>query len=107
MGLSTIVTPVDVERYEQLLKESFYDQTETDFLVDGFRNGFEIGYQGPQNRQSESNNIPFTPGVGDKTVLWKKIMNEVKTGRYAGPFEKIPFKNYIQSPVGLVPKKRE
>ena len=73
--------------------------------MDGFHNGFEIGYQGPQNRQSESNNIPFTPGVGDKTVLWQKIMNEVKAGRYARPFEKIPFKHYIQSPVGLVPKK--
>ena len=25
-------------------------------------------------------------------------------GRYAGPFETIPFKNYIKSPIGLVPK---
>ena len=32
-------------------------------------------------------------------------MNEVKERRYARPFEEIPFKNYIQSPVGLVPKK--
>ena len=31
-------------------------------------------------------------------------MKEIKVGRYAGPFKDIPFKNYIQSPIGLVPK---
>ena len=31
-------------------------------------------------------------------------MKEVKEKRYAGPFKKIPFENYIQSPIGLVPK---
>ena len=31
-------------------------------------------------------------------------MKEVKENRVAGPFNKIPFDNYIQSPVGLVPK---
>ena len=31
-------------------------------------------------------------------------MKEVKEKRYAGPFEQIPFDNYIQSPIGLVPK---
>ena len=31
-------------------------------------------------------------------------MKEVKLKRYAGPFKQIPFENYIQSPIGLVPK---
>ena len=31
-------------------------------------------------------------------------MNEVELGRFAGPYEDIPFENYIQSPIGLVPK---
>ena len=31
-------------------------------------------------------------------------MKEVKAKRFAGSFDKIPFKNYIQSPIGLVPK---
>ena len=31
-------------------------------------------------------------------------MKEVKENRYAGPFKQIPYKNYIQSPIGLVPK---
>ena len=37
--------------------------------------------------------------------MWNKIMAEVKEKRVAGPFEAIPFTNYIQSPIGLVPKK--
>ena len=31
-------------------------------------------------------------------------MKEVETKRYAGPFNTIPYNNYIQSPIGLVPK---
>ena len=31
-------------------------------------------------------------------------MKEVKLKRYAGPFSDIPFKNFIQSPIRLVPK---
>ena len=92
-----------MERYSQLLTESQYNEEETQFLVDGFTNGFDIGYRGPEQRQSTSANIPFT--VGDKFQLWDKIMKEVEAKRFAGPFEEIPFKNYIQSPVGLVPKK--
>ena len=83
--------------------EAKYDPVETEFLVDSFTNGFDIGYQGNTNRQSRSKDIPFT--VGDKYELWNKIMKEVKEMRYAGPFEEVPFKNLIQSPVGLVPKK--
>ena len=42
--------------------------------------------------------------IGTKVDLWNKIMKEVCVGRVAGPYETIPFENYIQSPVGLVPK---
>ena len=31
-------------------------------------------------------------------------MKEVKAKRFAGPFEQPPFENFIQSPIGLVPK---
>ena len=36
--------------------------------------------------------------------MWEKIISEVKAGRYAGPFNDPPYKNFIQSPLGLVPK---
>ena len=75
LDLTNIETPLNVNLYEQLLKDTQYDNTETKFLVKGFREGFDIGYQGPTQRQSRSANIPFT--VGDKYDLWDKIMKEV------------------------------
>ena len=101
--LSSIVTPLNVGEYTQMLNESGYDRKETEFLVDGFTNGFDIGYRGKTKRQSKSNNIPFT--VGNKYILWEKIMEEVKEKLYTGPFAEVPFENFIQSPVGLVPQK--
>ena len=50
-----------------------------------------------------SPNLKFR-GIGNPTILWNKVMKEVKEERYAGPFESIPFDHYIQSPIGLVPK---
>ena len=46
-----IVTPVKVDVLERLLKVSKYDKEETDFLVNGFRNGFDIKYEGPEERK--------------------------------------------------------
>ena len=61
-----------------------------------------IGYRGTSNVIREAPNLKLT--VGDETILWNKVMKEVKEKRYAGPYKKPPFKSYIQSPIGLVPK---
>ena len=102
--LDNIFTPVKADILGNLLKEAGYDKDKTEFLVDGFRNGFDLGYRGPENVRLKAKNLPLTPGCGSKIELWNKIMKEVKAGRYAGPFRNIPFDNYIQSPIGLVPK---
>ena len=86
----------------RLLQESNYDTDETNFILSGFTEGFDIGYRGPTLRQDTSNNIPFT--VGDDYEMWEKLMKEVKLKRVAGPYEEIPFPNFMQSPIGLVPK---
>ena len=85
-----------------MLRRAGYDPEKTKFLVEGFYSGFDIGYQGPEVRQSKSQNIHFS--VGDDKDLWLKLMKEFKLKRVAGPFITIPFKNFIQSPIGLVPK---
>ena len=100
--LVNIVTSLNVEIYEELLRRTHFNEAERRFLVDGFSNGFDIEYQGPTNRTDRSRNIPFS--IGDKFEMWEKMMKETKAKRFAGPFKKIPFKNYIQSPIGLVPK---
>ena len=88
--------------FEKLLVQSNYDPEETQFMIQGFRQGFNIQYNEPKNRQSRSKNIPFT--VGNKVELWNKLMKEVQNKRVAGPYKQVPFDNFIQSPIGLVPK---
>ena len=101
--LEHVFTPVNVKEYERLLVESNYDSDKTKYLVNGFRHGFSIGYNGPENVQMNSKNLDLH-GLGTETDLWNKIMKEVQVKRYAGPFKTVPFRNYIQSPIGLVPK---
>ena len=100
-----IKMPIKVDVYEQLLIKSRCDKDKTRFLVNGFRKGFGIGYERPQCRQDTSRNLPLK-NLGTKIDLWNKVMKEVKVGRVAGPYkmEDLPFKNFIQSPIGLVPK---
>ena len=101
--LEDVVTPIDVSRLEELLREVEYPPEETQYLCDGFRNGFDLGYRGPVNRQDLSDNIPIT--VGSPIEMWNKVMDEVSLGRFTGPFERMPYsKTYLQSPIGLVPK---
>ena len=100
--METLVTPVDTVELEKLLIDSNYDKQKTDFLLKGFREGFEIGYKGETEVQMKSPNLKLT--IGSEIELWNKVMKEVQNKRYAGPFKDIPFSNYIQSPIGLVPK---
>ena len=85
-----------------LLIQTKYDHKETESLVNGFSEGFTIGYGGDQDVQQTAPNLKLE--VGSKLELWDKIMKEVELKRFAGPFPHIPFQNFIQSPVGLVPK---
>ena len=101
-NLTDIVTPIKVDKYEALLKLSKFDPEKTKSLVTGFKEGFDVGYRGPLQRCSKACNIPIT--VGSEADVWSKLMKEVKAGRHAGPYSKIPYRHYIQSPIGLVPK---
>ena len=89
-------------RLKELLEQYEYDILETQFLYKGFTEGFNLEYQGPKARQSQSRNIPIT--VGCNTTIWNKLIKEIQEKRVAGPYEQIPFANFIQSPIGLVPK---
>ena len=71
------------------------------YLCNGFHYGFDIGYWGSEDRQSRSDNIPLK--IGSKVQLWNKLMKEVKEKRVTRPFDNIPYNNFMQSPIGLVP----
>ena len=102
LDLDNVFTPVNAEQLDRLLIETEYDTTKRNFIVEGFRNGFDLGYRGPENVKIESPNLRFT--IGSEFELWEKVMKEVKAKRYAGPFSNPPFEFFIQSPIGLVPK---
>ena len=101
--LDDIVTPINVLVLKHYLELSDYKAEKSRILIQGFTEGFEIGYRGPEIRQDTADNIPLKD-IGTPVTLWNKVMKEVKLGRFAGPFKEIPYNNYIQSPIGLVPK---
>ena len=76
LDLDEIISPVDADKFISLLEKHNYDPDATCFLKDGFSNGFDIKYDGPQIRRSQADNLPFT--IGNSTILWNKLMKEVK-----------------------------
>ena len=97
------MTPVKWKVLDKLLKDTNYDEEKPKFLVDGFKCGFNLMYQGKlQNCKRTAPNLKLR--IGNKVELWNKVMNEVALGRYAGPFAEPPFEFFVQSPIGLVPK---
>ena len=103
LDLDNIITPVNAAELENLLQETQYDKQKTKYLIQGFKEGFRLGYEG-QRTDIKRNAPNLKLNIGTKTDLWNKVMKEVEKKRYAGPFTKVPFSNYIQSPIGLVPK---
>ena len=103
INLADIVTPVKASILQQLLSQAGYDKVKTEFLVKGFTDGFCLNYSGPLSKGRRfANNLKFR--IGTPLELWNKVMKEVELGRYAGPFEEPPFEDFVQSPIGLVPK---
>ena len=100
-----IKTLICLEEFAQLLRDSEYPEDKARYLIEGFSQGFSTGYRDPENRTDTAPNLPLN-NLGTKTDLWNKVMKEVKAERYAGPYKKqdLPFQNYIQLPIGLVPK---
>ena len=91
-----IQTPINVPVLKDLLQKSDYSKEKLQFIIKGFTQGFNIGYQGPEDRTDESRNIPLQ--IGSQTEMWNKLTKEVNLHRIAGPYtkEQLPFKNYIQ-----------
>ena len=79
--LNSIVTPVKVDKLHKLLEKTGYPKDKTAFLLDGFSNGFSIGYEGKTEMLQEAPYLKIT--VGSKTELWNKVMTEVKERRYS------------------------
>ena len=60
--LKNIVTPVRVNEYRTLLQDAGYDRKKMRFLVNGFTNGFSLGYAGPTKVKRYSPNLKLRIG---------------------------------------------
>ena len=79
-----------------------YDERLASYLVQGFRDGFNLSNvvfypsDPPRNLKSSSQ----FPDIVDS-----KLSKERELGRICGPFESVPLKEMVFSPLGLQPKK--
>ena len=74
--LDTIITPVDANKFGELLQKSGYEYEKTQFLVEGFSKGFSLEVDGELKGQFTAANLKLQ--IGSKAELWNKVMNEVK-----------------------------
>ena len=93
-------TPVNYKKLEYFLQG--YDQEKSDYLVNGFKYGFDL------------RNIKFCPNDSDNNqrsansqpdVVDKKLNKELSLGRLMGPLEIPPFEDFVISPLGIRAKK--
>ena len=79
-----ITTPVKVE----VLREMLLGYQHKAYLIDGFENGFQLGFVGPRNNLS----FPNLKSCRDHPAIVKeKIEAELETNRVKGPFLVPPF----------------
>ena len=100
--ITSVISPVRTEVYNKLLIKAAYPRRKRLFLIRGFKHGFSIQYHGNRKVRIQSPNLKLR--VGNKLILWNKVMKEVRDKRFAGPYLEPPYQYYIQSPIGLVPK---
>jgi hypothetical protein len=81
---------------------SGYPQELTDYLIDGFTNGFDIGFEG-HNLSSKPYNLKSA--MEHPTIVDTKLNEELELGRVAGPFDTPPYHYLHLSPLGVCEKK--
>ena len=62
--IENVVTPVNVNNLRKALKNSGFDKAKTEYLCNGFENGFALEYQGERcNMQQQAQNERFFPRI--------------------------------------------
>ena len=82
--------------------QGYPDQSIADYLINGFRFGFDIGYTGPRFPWVSKN---LASSISNSLAVSQATQKELSWGHIAGPFKEPPFPNLHCSPLGAVPKK--
>ena len=94
-------TPINVENLSKELNNHPDKQLVTE-LINDLCYGFNIGYLGPEMHNIAQN---LKSVNANEAQISEHIIEELKKGRLAGPFNAPPLKNFRTSPIGMVPKK--
>ena len=95
-------TPVKYRKIAAFAHD-YPDQASAKTIINGFKQGFSLGYQGLERPRDSTN---LTSALQRPQVFRDKILKELSTGWILGPFKQRPLQNLQCSPLGLVPKKR-
>lgn len=102
LDLSSIAhSPVNVLNLSRYLCH-FPDRLAAFEIVQGFKYGFKLGYQGSMVA-SDAKNLKSLYCLQREAM--QSVNKELSLGRVAGPFVFSPLPNLRLSPVGMVPKK--
>lgn len=93
-------TPIKVDRLSYWLKG--FDFNSFNYLTDGFKFGFEIGFRGSVTQHEVKQ---LLSARSKPEVVEDKIKKELEGHRFVGPFREKPFKLMQLSTLGLAEKK--
>ena len=96
-----VISPINVATLNRFLT-NHPDRHLVNFLLDGFTNGFSIGYHGSITPEQCRN---LLSARHSPDAVSAAILKEVRHGHTAGPFQFMPFEFFHCSPLGAVPKK--
>ena len=95
-----MVTPLIADCFEKGLK-NHPDQGFATYVVEGIREGFDIGFRGPQE---DTYSVNLKSAFEHPEVITEYVRKETQAGRIVGPFQTPPFEGFRCSPIGAVPK---
>ena len=72
-------------------------------IMQGLTTGIAVDFTGDRVKARLSPNLPVSATDADKITAG--IAADVAGGKKAGPFDRMPFSNFVCSPIGCVPKK--
>ena len=93
-------SPINLSQLNRKL-ESYPNRTAAENLGKGFTMGFSIGFQGTPSPNFAKNHGSASRGLH---IVQALLMEEVRLGRVAGPYDEPPLANLKVSPLGLVEK---
>ena len=80
------------------LQKLFLSYEDADFICNGFKEGFDLGYEGELGDLRSRNSLSVSANVD---IAFGKIKEEISLGRIEGPFDDPPFVNFKCCPLAL------